>query len=179
MRKTLKLADYCTTDELLAHYRDCEDASVKAHWHMLWLKSKGLMTGKIAEVTGFNTDWVRRLIHRYNDGGPEAIRNYVKDNGRQAFLSEEQKLELFEVLKKPPADGGLWSGPKVARWVAEKTGRRAVCPQTGWEYLVALGFTLQRPRPRHQAARPDGQAYFKKNSARRPRGSGGSTRARA
>src|SRR3954451_25103043 len=34
----------------------------------------------------------------------------------------------------PPADGGLWTGPKVATWMAARLGRQ-VRPQRGWDYL--------------------------------------------
>ena len=38
--------------------------------------------------------------------------------------------------------GGLWSGPKVATFVHRAWGVE-VCPQTGWKWLVDLGFTLR------------------------------------
>ncbi len=150
---------FLSVDELRERFRTCEDPRLKVQWQVLWLRAQGRRTKEVATVTGFRPDWVRRLVRRYNEGGPDAIRDYVKDNGREPFLDEQMRAELFEALKAEPPDGGLWSGPKVARWVAERTGRPAVCPQTGWEYLVRLGFTLQRPRPRHLAARDDGQRW--------------------
>lgn len=178
MSKTLEVLGRLSVEELFEKYRQCEDVRVKPHWHALWLRAGGMSAGKVGEVVGFKSDWVRQIIRRYNAGGPEAIRDYLKDNGREPYLNAEQKAELFEVLKSPPRDGGLWSGPKVAQWVAQKIGRKSVCPQTGWEYLVALGFTLQRPRPRHLDARPDGQQWFKKNFAATLRPSDAGTRKR-
>ena len=54
---------------------------------------------------------------------------------------------MFEALQGRPADGGLWTGPKVARYARDHWGV-SVCPQTGWEWLTRLGFSLQVPRPR-------------------------------
>ncbi len=162
MAPSLEVASHLSVRQLFERYRDCQDAKIKPHWQALWLRAKGLTAAEVGEAVGYKPDWVRQLVRRFNAGGPDAIRNNLKDNGRQAFLNDAQRAELFEALKGPPPDGGLWSGPKVARWVAEKTGRKSVCPQTGWEYLVALGFTLQNPRPRHVKARPDGRRWLKK-----------------
>jgi transposase len=52
----------------------------------------------------------------------------------------------------------------VAEWIYEKTGRE-VRPQLGWDYLKRLGFSLQRPRPRHRKANEEKQEAFKKTSS--------------
>src|SRR3954449_5679641 len=39
-------------------------------------------------------------------------------------------------------DGGLWTGPKVARWMARELGLAAVLPQRGWEALKASGWSV-------------------------------------
>ena len=44
----------------------------------------------------------------------------------------------------PAPDGGDWTGPKVARWIAEKTGSAHVWPQRGWDYLKRLGVDWRR-----------------------------------
>lgn len=48
-----------------------------------------------------------------------------RNGGHGAILSKKQQEELLNILKneKPP-DLGLWSGPKVAKWITEKTGRK-------------------------------------------------------
>ena len=64
------------------------------------------------------------------------------------------------VLAAP--DGGLWSGPKVVRYV-RTTWAIEIAPQTGWKWLVDLGFTLQVPRPSHPtAADPAARKRWKK-----------------
>ena len=46
-------------------------------------------------------------------------------------------------------------------------GLERVAEQRGWEALRAIGWTIQRPRPRHaRAAGPEEQAAFKKSSPR-------------
>ena len=66
-------------------------------------------------------------------------------------MDETQQAALEEAFSVPPADGGLWRGLKVAAWISE-TLRRPVSDVSGWKYLKRLGWTLQTPRPQHQAA---------------------------
>ena len=40
----------------------------------------------------------------------------------------------------------MWSGPKVARWIEERTGLEKVHAQRGWEYLRKVGMSSQVPR---------------------------------
>ena len=68
----------------------------------------------------------------------------------------------------------MWTAKKVAAVMAAELGLTAVAEQRGWEALRAIGWTIQRPRPRHvRAATPEEQEAFKKSSPkpspRRPR----------
>ena len=72
---------------------------------------------------------------------------------------------LRERLKSPPEDGGVWTAKKVAAVMAAELGLGAVAEQRGWEALRALGWTIQKPRPRHaRAASPEEQAEYKQSS---------------
>jgi hypothetical protein len=70
---------------------------------------------------------------------------------------------LKERLQTPPDDGGLWTGPKVARWLAGFHNLKSVHKQRGWDALVAIGWSIQKPRPRHlkAAGEPDRDAFKK------------------
>ena len=57
-------------------------------------------------------------------------------------LDKAQQQMLETALLSPPADGGLWTSPKVAAWISEMLGR-PVSAVTGWKYLKRLGFTLR------------------------------------
>jgi hypothetical protein len=78
------------------------------------------------------------------------------------LLDDAQTAALAVVLAAPPADGGLWTGRKVAAWMATHAGV-ATNPQRGVVYLRRLGRTPQIPRPCHvHAATAEGQAAFRK-----------------
>ena len=75
---------------------------------------------------------------------------------------------LRERLKDPPDGGGVWTAKKVAVVMAAELGLAKVAEQRGWEALRAVGWTIQRPRPRHaRAASPEAQAEYKKASRKR------------
>jgi transposase len=87
--------------------------------------------------------------------------------------------KLKDRLREPPPDGGLWTSPKVAAWMASELGLKRVAPQRGWEALKAIGWSVQKPRPRHpQAATPEDKAAFEKSWPRLLRRKRQSTRTR-
>jgi hypothetical protein len=53
------------------------------------------------------------------------------------ILSAEAQAELCRALEDIAPDGKEWTGPKVAEWIAAKTGK-TVHRQRGWEYLRRL-----------------------------------------
>ena len=66
------------------------------------------------------------------------------------------------VLALPPEGGGAWDSPKVATWLAKRTGRAFVHNQRAWDALRKLNYSSQSPRPRHVLADKDAQEAFKK-----------------
>ena len=97
--------------------------------------------------------------------GPGGLGDRRNQNaGAKSLLDEEDKAALNAALTEPPADGGLWTGPKVAAWMTARLGRK-IWPQRGWDYLQKLGYRSQVPRPRHaKAASAAEQEAFKRGS---------------
>jgi transposase len=122
-----------------------------------------------AAVVGLTADAVRQLVHRYNAGGPAAVQRDAGGQGRAPRLSVAQQERLkAELLGRAP-DGGWWTGPKLARRIADLTGQ-PMHTATGWEWPRKLGFTPPPPRPRTtQAATAAEQAVWEKKAGR-PRG---------
>ena len=137
--------------------------------------SGGLASGRGAELRrggaadpGFVRRWVEELVARYNRFGPSSLGDRRRGNGaKPQILTPEVLAMLSERVKTPPDDGGVWTAKKVALVMAAALGLARVAEQRGWEALRAIGWTIQRPRPRHaQAATPEAQAAFKKSLAR-------------
>src|SRR3712207_3262373 len=84
------------------------------------------------------------------------------------LLTPDLLAALTERVKAPPEDGGLWSGPKVALWMARHLGLAKVHPQRGWEALKRIGWSIRAPRPRHpRAATPEPRETLKRTWTRR------------
>src|SRR5215212_4875709 len=79
-----------------------------------------------------------------------------------------RQAALAKRVRRPPDDGGLWIGRKVAAWMARRLGLAKVHPQRGWEALKRIEWSIQAPRPRNpRAATPERRAAFKRGFARR------------
>jgi transposase len=128
----------------------CETAVqpiAKSHFHALWLLSRGYDIAETAEILSFSTRWVHSLIKRYNEGGPEQLGDQRVHNGTEPTILTRAALEaLKQRLEALPDDGGQWTGPKIARWLAQFHGIKSVHDQGGWDALVALGYSIQQPR---------------------------------
>jgi len=143
-----------TANQIRSKYRSCRHPVEKVRWHALGLLARadrGLTPAEVADLTGLSAVTVRDVLHRWNEHGPEGVADRRKGNGAEPKLSTRRRAALYAALQKRPPDGGLWTGPKVARYVRDRW-HVAVCPETGWRWLVALGFSLQVPRPSHPRA---------------------------
>src|SRR5215210_237197 len=165
MPKKIKLLSHLNTVSLENRYRKAKDPVERSDYQIVWLIALGKTTTEVMEVTGYGRTWIQKLSRRYNEGGPQTLgdrRHYNPGATDRALLNPHQREELCEALKEPPADGGMWNSRKVAEWIEQKTGRRGVRAQRGWEYLKRLDRSLKVPRPRHRKADPKEQEAFKK-----------------
>ena len=165
------IVEHLPLRQLEARYRASQDATEARHFQAIWLLAQGRTVLEVAEVLAFVPRWVEQLAARYNAYGPAALGDRRRRNGRTASLLTPALLAaLAERLKEPPEDGGLWSGPKVAAWMARHLGLAAVHPQRGWEALKRLEWSVQAPRPRHpRSAGPEQREALKKSWTRRSR----------
>jgi len=166
MARKLSLQKHLSAPELKVLYRSSTDPVESRRYHLLWLVTQGSTLSEAAPVVGLNYDYAYEIVGRYNRQGLEGLKNGCKQRQppkSSALLNEQQQAELAERLQTPPDDGGVWTGPKVARWIEQVTGRSQVWNQRGWDYLKRLNHSWQRPRPKHAKGDPEAQAAFKKN----------------
>jgi transposase len=161
----LVLVAHLSVEELGQRYRAARDPVERSRLQVIWLLRQGRGAAEVGRVVGYCERWVAEIARRYNEDGAEGLADRRHGNaGAEPLLGEAQRAALAEALRGAPPRGGLWSGPKVADWIAARTGLK-VRPQRGWDYLKRLGFTLKRPRPRHAKADAAAQAAFKKGAA--------------
>jgi transposase len=165
MPRRVNIESRLTLAELEARYRKARDRVERSQWQIIWLLAQGRTTTEVSKTTGYSISWIRQVAGRYNRDG--AVGDMRRNNpGVKALLSREQQLELLQALQGEAPDGGLWNSRKVAQWIEKNTGKKNIHVQRGWEYLKKLGFSLKRPRPRHEKASAEQQETFKKSSLR-------------
>ena len=148
-----------------AGWRGKKDATLAQHYQVIRLLAEGRTVAEVAGLTGFVRRWVEELVVRYNRFGPSSLGDRRRGNGAKLrILTPEVLAMLRERVKTPPEDGGVWTAKKVAAVIAATLGLARVAGQRGWEALRAIGWTIQRPRPRHAcAATPEQREAFKKS----------------
>lgn len=163
MARRLNLHPYLDSEELEKRYRNAQDVVERSQWQIIWLLNEGKTSGEVATVTGYCVDWIRKLVRRYNAGGPDAVGDGRHHNpGQPRLLSAEQDAELEAELEKAAAAGQAWSSVQVAAWMTAKLGR-PVGQNRGWDTLQRLNFSTKTPRTRHAKAALDEQNLFKKS----------------
>ena len=163
------IVEHLSVAELERRYRAARDVTEARHLQAIWLLAQGRTVLDVAGVLAFTPRWVEELAARYNAHGPAVLGDQRRRNGRAASVLTERVLAaLAERLKTPPDDGGRWTGPKVALWMARQLGVERVHPQRGWEALKRVRWSIQAPRPRHPgSATPEQRAEFRGGSTRR------------
>ncbi len=163
MARRIQLKPHLTTEELLARYRSCQKPQEKVRWHALYLISTGVVAADAARRTGRASSWITTLARRYNRDGAKAVaRKQSTKPSHRAKVDVELGKELDKALRARAPDGGLWTAPKVATWITEKSGQE-VHQTTAWRAMRRLGFSLQVPRPANKRrASTQEQAEFKK-----------------
>ena len=159
------VAKHLSVAELEERYRSSEEVTTARHYQTIWLLAQGHTIPEVSATMSFARRWIEELLARYNALGAAALGDRRRHNGASPSVLKPELLErLGARLKDPPADGGVWTCAKVANWMAHELGLKQLAPQRGWEALIAIGWSIQSPRPKNpKAATPEEEAAFKKS----------------
>ena len=152
--RRLPFVRHLSVGKLRYRYVSCRHPVGKPRWHALWLLARTdhpRTPAAAADVVGRSAVTVRHVLHRWNDHGPDGVADRRAGNGADPKLTARRRAALYAALQRRPPDGGVWTGPKVARYVRDRwrVGGR---PGTGWRWRVGVGFSLQVARPSHPKA---------------------------
>jgi transposase len=162
MPKRITIAPHLSLEELEHRYRQAKEPVERSHYQIIWLLASGRRSEDVAAITGYSRSWIYELVWGYNRIGPESLGDGRIDNsGAMPLLNDVQQANLWQALKGPAPDGGLWNGRKVAEYLSELIGQ-SISRQLGWEYLKQMRMRLRVPRPSHSEADPEQQEAWKK-----------------
>jgi transposase len=167
MARQIHLQPYLSVDELEHRYRTAKEPNERTWWQILWLLAQGRTATELSSVIGYRAYWIGQIAKRYNEQGPEGMRNrrHTTSYRPAPVLSTEQQQDLRAELAQAAARDQHWRTRQVAAWMSERLGR-PVSYGLARSYLVKLRNSLQLPRSEHALANPEEQIDFKKTSAR-------------
>jgi len=130
--------------------RQLSNAANSRHARIILLSTGGVGNWEIAHRVGVTPTWVRRILHRWNEGGLDAVwwcpYCCVARAGPRKFLADVVE-QIAEVALSPPKEligMSVWSLSKLRAYLVEKR----VLPSISLEWLRQL-LRSRRIRWRH------------------------------
>ena len=139
MARRIHLQPHLSLDELEQRYRTAKEPNERTWWQILWLLAQGRTATELSAVIGYRAYWIGQIAKRYNEQGPEGMRNrrHTTSYRPAPVLSPEHQEELRAILAEAAAQNQNWTGTQVAVWMSGRLGR-PVSYGLGWSYLVKL-----------------------------------------
>ena len=140
--------DQAAQAELEHRYQGTRDATTRIRYQMVLLRAEGHPVVAVARITRRSPDTVRRVLKRYQVGGPDAVphRLYL---GQPPHYPPAWEHELVRVADLDPrslgVDSALWTCRLLADYLAEVTEHRARI-ETVRVTLHRAGYVCKRPR---------------------------------
>ncbi|MGH2612770.1 MAG: winged helix-turn-helix domain-containing protein [Rhabdochlamydiaceae bacterium] len=113
-------------------------------------RKKGESIDEIVEATNLKKTTVHDILHRFCNKGING-KDAIKQTGRPSFLTLRQRKGLVAYLEKRGPlrnKGGLWTTKEVREYIRKRYNVKYTHVHV-WELLQVLGFSVQKPRPRH------------------------------
>jgi transposase len=126
------------------------------------LAKQGWTSSHIAQSLGCSLRSVKNWVAQYNRGGIEALRERPRP-GRPPSLGPEHHPRLRQRLDSPPTpeDGVCTLRAADVRRILEREFGVLMGRQAVYNLLHRLGYSDLMPRPHHEDANPEVQAFFK------------------
>ena len=114
-KAVLPLREHLSRQEIFDRYRRTKGAAERTHWQIIYLKNQGKTINDIINITGYNEDWVRDIVLRYNREGPDA---FIKDGGlppeiKTEYLRKSSELNTARQAQQEMLAAGIPAHPKL------------------------------------------------------------------
>jgi transposase len=156
------VADHHTTEQLHELTRALTQKRIWRRAQAVVLAKQGRTAADIADALGCSLKAVTNWVARYNAGGIEALHDRPR-SGRPPLLDPAHYPRLKQRLGDPPRpEDGVCAlrGIDIRRILEQEFGV-LMSLQAVYDLLHRLGYSDLMPRPQHEDANPEVQAFFK------------------
>lgn len=116
--------------------------------HAVLLNHDGKTSGEITSLLKSPRSCICEWLKNYEEHGYEGLLEGHR-SGRPAYLCEDHKTTLCDIIDSGPVAygflSGVWTSPMIARVIQEEFGRE-YHPGHVRKLLSQLGFSVQRPK---------------------------------
>ena len=144
---TIPPLDEATAAELRRRYDAAADPEARLRYQVVWLAASGQRVARIAQAVLRSPDPVARVLHRFRDGGLDAVPRRAAP-GPARTVTPAWGAEPRRVIELAPHAVGVptanWTTGLLAAYLAERTGV-AVGAETVRQALHAHGYVCKRP----------------------------------
>jgi transposase len=156
------VADHHTTEQLQELTRALPQKRLWRRAQAVLLAKQGRTAQDIADALGCSLKAVKNWVTQYNAGGIEALHDRPR-SGRPPLLDPAHYPHLKQRLDAPPRpEDGVCTlrGLDIRRILDQEFGV-LMSLQAVYDLLHRLGYSDLMPRPQHEDANPEVQAFFK------------------
>jgi putative transposase len=156
------VADHHTTEQLQELTRALTQKRIWRRAQAVVLAKQGRTARDIADALGCSLKAVTNWVAQYNAGGIEALHDRPR-SGRPPLLDPAHYPRLKQRLGDPPRpEDGVCAlrGADIRRILEQEFGV-LMSLQAVYDLLHRLGYSDLMPRPQHEDANPEVQAFFK------------------
>lgn len=160
---------------LLSLVRQAKDAIASRRAEIILAAVQGDSAPEIAERLFFTPDYVRKVIHAFNEHGAQSLRAQYANGGAPKRILPEHESNLIELALTPPPLTGqpfnAWSLQTLRDVAVERRLVPELCIEMVRRILKAHRVSLQRTKTWKESNDPDFEAKKtpRRDSATRPR----------
>jgi transposase len=156
------VADHHTMEQLQGLTRALTQQRIWRRAQAVVLAKQGRTATDIADALGCSLKAVTNWVSQYNTGGIEALHERPR-SGRPPLLDPAHYPRLKRRLGDPPRpeDAVCTLRGTDVRQILEREFGVSMSLQAVYDLLHRLGYSSLMPRPQHEGANPEVQAFFK------------------
>ncbi len=167
MGRAIEVEFQHTADELWTAYKQSRCAVERRRLQLLALRAGGTSRQDVLEITRYSQPSYAAIMRRYQTEGLDGVLDRRhRNSGAPTLLSDAELLLLAQTIRADYAQGIVWNGLQVQQWIKTTLGKDLYLSRA-YEFLDAIGFSSQTPRPRHVEADDAIQEDFKKRRSQR------------